>query len=356
MATIDEIRKQIDVLDDQLLDVLNKRAKLALEVKRTAQGKTRIRPAREADIIRRLSQDNPGPLPNAAIRPIFTQIIASFRDQMQLERPISVSYLGPKGTYSEEAAGALFGNTVTLEGEDTISSVVRLAEAGTVDLAVIPVENSSEGAVRETHRLLLDTNLSIVSEITLPIIHCLLTNEKQLTAIKVIYGHPQALGQCRAWLATHIPKARLVTSGSNAAAAQLASTHPGSVAIASKKAGDLYNLGAIRTGINDQPGNETRFIALGTLDTQPTGNDKTSIIFSVHDKPGALHEVLGILAKEKISMTRLESQPYGKGEYVFYVDFIGHTNSSEVTHALESISLQAKVFKVLGSYPKGGKI
>lgn len=352
MSDIDEIRKKIDNVDLHILELLNERAELALHIKRTAQGKAPIRPERESDVVHRLIGKNEGPLPNDALKEIFTQIIASFRDQMQLERPVSVGYLGPSGTYSEEAALKLFGSTIDLHSEENISDVVRAVEAGSVNLAVVPIENSSEGAVRETHRLLQNTDARIVAEVSLPVTHSLLSKADKLGDIKTVYAHPQALGQCRGWLAKHLPGAKTVPCASNSAAAELSSTKENSAAIASQKAGEIYGLQPIETGINDQPGNETRFIALAKLQTRPTGNDKTSIIIVLNDKPGALHEALGVFAEKNITMTRLESQPYKKGQYAFYIDFAGHMDDAEVVEALTKLNEITRICQVLGSYPR----
>lgn len=351
MTELDKIRQQIDKIDDELLVFLNKRAKLALKIKKTSDGKKPIRPEREIDIIRRLDDKNTGPLNSNALRSIFTQIIASFRDQLQLDRPISVSYLGPVGTYSEEAAHKLFGATVELKSEPTITSVFRSVQAGTTQLAVVPIENSSEGPVRETHSLLLKTDVNIVSEISVPISHCLLSKEANISKIKRVYAHPQALGQCRNWLSTHLPKAILVPQTSNAMAAQMVTNTVDSAAIAGRNNAEVYKLNILESGINDQPDNQTRFIALGSFSTKPTGHDKTSIICVAKDKPGALHELLGVLAEQKISMTRLESQPYEQGQYAFYIDFIGHQKDKSVAIALDRIDNLTKICKILGSYP-----
>lgn len=351
MSDIDKIRKEIDGLDSKILDLLNERARLALKIKKTSPGKTPIRPEREIDIVRRLSDNNKGPLTTDAVRSIFIQIIASFRDQLQLDRPISVGYLGPEGTYSQEAALKLFGNTIELHPEETITSVFRAVQAGTIQLAVVPIENSSEGAVRETHNLLLKTDVNIVSEISVPIEHCLLSKNNKLSAIKRVYAHPQALGQCRTWLATHLPNATHVPQKSNAAAAQMAANTTEGAAIAPKKAAEIYGLNILETTINDQPDNETRFIALGNLKTKPTGRDKTSVICVAKDKPGALYQILGVLAEQNISMTRLESQPYEQGQYAFYIDFAGHKENDAVKLALKKIDEMTKICKVLGAYP-----
>lgn len=350
MDEVKNIRKDIDEIDQKMLGLLNKRAELALQIKKTNLGKAPIRPEREASIVHDLTTNNNGPLPDKAVREIFTQIIASFRDRLQLDRPISVSYLGPAGTYSEEAALKLFGSTVDLRAEDTIMEVIRSVDAGSSNLAVVPIENSTEGAVRETHKLLQDTSSKIVAEISLPILHCLLTNSG-LEKIKTVYAHPQALGQCRLWISKHLPNVKTISTTSNSAAAELAASHKNSAAIASQNAADIYKLKVAAIGINDQPSNETRFVALGDLKTHPTGRDKTSMIIVLNDKPGSLHEALGVMANNRISMTRLESHPYSKGQYGFYIDFIGHIDEKPVIKAIDELRKITRTCQILGSYP-----
>lgn len=351
MEEVDNIRKNIDEIDDQILGLLNKRAEWALKIKKTNLGKTPIRPERETAVVRDMVRKNTGPLPSNAIRQIYTQIIASFRDEMQLDKPVSVSYLGPAGSYSEAAAKKLFGDTIDLQPENSVSEAIKSVESGNVNLAVVAIENSSEGAVRETHKLLQGTNVNIVAEISLVIVHCLLSNSGSLSDIKTVYAHPQALGQCRTWLSAHLPNAKQVPCSSNSAAAKLAAKDNESAAIASKEAANIYGLNIIKNGINDQPGNETRFIALGKLETRPTGHDKTSIVISLIDKPGALNEILSILASAGISMTRLESQPLGKNQYAFYIDFVGHAQEKITAEVLDKLNETAKTCQVLGSYP-----
>ena len=350
--SIDDIRKDIDEIDRKILNLLAERAKLALEVKKTSGGKSRIRPERENEILNKLIEQDSGPLPKEAVREIFTQIISSFRNEMQLDRPISVSYLGPRGTYSEQAAIDLFGKSSALYPESNISDVFRAVEAGSTDLAVVPIENTTEGAVRETHNRLFDTNVKICAEINMPIIHSLISAGDSIENINSVYAHPQALAQCSSWLKEHLPKAEKISVESNAKAATLAKEHAGSSAIASDKAAEIYGLNILERGINDQPGNTTRFIALGTFETKPTGKDKTSLICVLNDKPGALYEILGFFAKENISMTRLESQVYQRGQYAFHIDFIGHINENSVKNVIENIEKNTKICRILGSYPK----
>lgn len=350
--SIDEIRNNIDKIDQEILKLLADRAKLALEVKKTATGKSPIRPERENEILKRLVEKDSGPLPKKAVKEIFAQIISSFRNEMQLDRPISVSYLGPAGTYSQQAAEDLFGSSSSLRPETSISDVFRAIESGNTDLAVVPIENTTEGAVRETHNLLFATTVKICAEIDISIVHSLLSTADDISQITSVYAHPQALAQCSAWLKAHLPKAEQISVESNAKAAVLAKDHKNSAAIASDKAAHIYDLKTLERGINDQPGNSTRFIALGNIETKPTGNDKTSLICVLNDKPGALYEILGFFAKENISMTRLESQAYKPGEYAFHIDFIGHIQEETIKAVIEKIKINTKICRILGSYPK----
>ncbi len=349
---IDKIREDIDKIDADILALLAKRAELALEVKKTAGGKTRIRPERENEILRKMMEQDSGPLPKKAVKEIFSQIISSFRNEMQLDRPISVSYLGPPGTYSEQAATELFGGSTDLHAENNISDVFRSVETGNTDLAVVPIENTTEGAVRETHNLLFETTVKICAEINIAITHNLITLSDDIKKINSVYAHPQALAQCSIWLKTHLPDAEQIAVQSNAKAASLAKKHENSAAIASDKAAEIYGLHVLERGINDQPGNTTRFISLGSIDTKPTGNDKTSLICVLNDKPGALYEILSFFAEENISMTRLESQAYKPGQYAFHIDFLGHGKEEKVKKVIKSIEETTKICRVLGSYPR----
>ena len=349
---LNNIRNEIDKIDQEILGLLAKRAELALEVKKTAVGKSKIRPERENEIIKKLAERDSGPLPKKAVKEIFAQIISSFRNEMQLDRPISVAYLGPEGTYSQQAAIELFGQSTSLCPENTIADVFRAVEAGGTDLAVVPIENSTEGAVKETHNLLFDTSSTICAEINIDVTHCLVSNAENIGDITSIYAHPQSLAQCSVWLKTHLPDVKQVAIESNAKAAKIVVEQKGSAAIASEKAASIYGLNVIEKGVNDQPGNKTRFIALGNVDTKPTGDDKSSLICVLNDKPGALYEILGFFAQEQISMTRLESQPYRTGQYAFHIDFSGHIKDPKVAEVIKKIEQNTKICRVLGSYPK----
>ena len=263
-----------------------------------------------------------------------------------------ISYLGPPGTYSEQAAEMLYGKVARLKPHQTLPGTLTAAETGLVDAAVLPVENSSEGAVRETHHLLVGTDLQIASEVTIPIEHALLGAKGAVVEqAQVVYSHPQTLGQCRQWLQMTLPEAKLVPTSSNSAAAEMITKGQASLAIASERAARVYDLDILEKAINDQSDNQTRFISLGKDKPEPTGYDKTSLVCVLEDGPGALHSLLGDLAVRQISMTRIVSQPHGGKEYSFYIDFLGSTFDDEIAEALDSMQKQTKFFKVLGSYP-----
>lgn len=346
---LDNLRQEIDSIDDRILQLLNARAEVALRVKE-AKGTTAIyNPAREAAIVRRMQASNTGHLPNQAIAGIYREIISSCRN---LEQPLSVAYLGPAGSYSHEAALKSFGETANFIPQLSLPEVIKSVNNAAADLALLPIENSTEGAVTESHRLLLATDLLICKEFILPIRHCLLTSERKIEEIKVVHAHPQALGQCREWLQLHLPHARLVSEASTSQAAANVKDSPGQAAIGSIYTAETTGVPILVTGINDFADNQTRFIALGKFPAVASAHDKTSIICSVRDKVGALHELLAILAKHEVNLVRLESQPHSDHEYVFYIDIEGHQNTPTIKTALHELAQAAKTCKILGSYPK----
>lgn len=347
---IQAIRRQIDTVDDEINALLALRAECAIDMKR-AKGEAPIyRPSREALIIKRMQSENKSKLPAESVAAIFTEIVASCRN---LEQRLNVVYLGPEGSYSHEAAQKMFGTSSDFIPQLSLREVIRKVEADPTAVAFLPIENSSEGAVIETHRLLLSTPLQITGEYTLPIKHCLLSMAQDLAAIKVVHAHPQALGQCREWLQRNLPHAELINESSNSQAAMVALKKPATAAIASQQAAMIVGIPVLKTGINDFSGNQTRFVALSTYETQPTGDDKTSIICTVRDKVGALHELLGIFEKHKLSLVRLESQPHPDHQYAFYIDFDGHSSTPAIAQALEELTEASRSCKILGSYPKG---
>lgn len=342
------LRSQIDAVDNGIIDLLKQRAELAEKIKIAKTGPI-YKPSREASIIERLCGENHTGLPDEAISAIFRQIIGACRN---LEQPLAVSFLGPAGTYSHQAAVKLFGSTSRFVPQTSITKAVDAVERQLSDVALLPFENSSEGSITETHRLLLTTPLQIIGEYTMPITHALLSKAAGLKAIKTVYAHPQALGQCRQWLQANLPNATLVGESSNSQAAKRANKQLTAAAIASADIAEQYGLTVLTNQIQDSADNRTRFIALSKYSTESTGNDKTSVICTVRDKPGALHELLGILAKHGISMTRLESQPHPDHIYAFYIDIEGHASQAQIQNALKELSLAAKTCKMLGSYPK----
>ena len=348
--TLNEIRKRIDKLDEGILTLLKERANIALEVKQAKKDGFIYKPGREAEIMSRVCKLNDSQLPNTAVVSIFKEIVGACRN---LEQSLKVAYLGPEGTYSHEAAVKLFGSTSEFIPEISLHEATRAVEGGTADVALLPFENSSEGGVTETHKLLLDTRLHIIAEYTMQISHELLSHAASLSDIRTVHAHPQALGQCREWLQHHLPQATLVNEVSNSQAAALAAKESQSAAIAGKQAAEIYQLPIVVSGINDIPDNTTRFIALSKLEAEPTGHDKTSVVCTVKDKPGALHELLGIFAAHNVSLTRLESQPHPDHHYAFYIDFTGHVREPEIAATIAELMDAAKSCKVLGSYPEG---
>lgn len=349
---LQSFREKIDELDDKLIGLLAERAKLVQEVGRRKHmvNAPVFRPEREVAIIERMVKKNPGPLHTSSVAAIWLEIISGCR---ALERVMRVSYLGPAGTYSEQAVRVLFGHRVEMVPCTTFDEAIREAEAGSVDCALLPVENSTEGTVGKTLDILLQTPLKIAAEISLPIHHSLLQKTGDKAAIKTIAAHPQALGQCQRWLDQNFPGVTRVPLSSNGHAAKMASEDPSIAAIASQLAAQHYGLASVAERIEDEPNNRTRFAAIGNFTPDACGVDQTSLILSVPDKAGAVMSLIEPLAKHGVSMKRFESRPARQGvwEYFFYLDLVGHQNDSNVALALAEIKERAAFFKMLGSYP-----
>lgn len=346
------LREQIDAIDKQLLDLLNRRARLAQEVGHVkAETNAPIfRPEREAQILRNVAQNNPGPLASIDLQLIFRDIMSACR---ALEKRITVAYLGPAGTFTEQAVYRQFGRSVDGLPCTSIDEVFRAAESGAVDFGVVPVENSAEGPVSRSLDLLLQTSLFINGEVVLSVQHNLLTKSGKMEGITRICAHSQALAQCQAWLNQHYPAIARQAVASNGEAAKMASEDPTVAAIAGEFAGQQYGLTAVQAHIQDDPHNRTRFAVLGHLQNAPSGNDQTSMILSVANKAGAVYSLLAPLAKYGVSMSRFESRPARTGawEYYFYVDVEGHAQDEKVAKALAELKDNAAFFKMLGSYP-----
>jgi chorismate mutase/prephenate dehydratase len=353
---LEQLREQIDRLDDELLILANRRAALAQQVGHQKENGVVLRPEREAQVLARMILQNPGPLSPEGVKTLFTEIISQCR---AMEAQLKIAYLGPEGTFTEAAALKRFGSAIQEHSCTTIDEVFRDVASGAAHYGVVPVENSSEGAVGRTLDLLMQSTLQICGEVTLPIHQCLLGHRGELSAIDRVYSHPQSLAQCQAWLNAHLPHADRIPTSSNSEAAKLASSgfgadrsrHP--AAIASHRAGEMFDLELLAENIEDDPKNTTRFLVLGSQQVAPSGNDKTSLVMSAANRPGAVHDLLVPLAKHGVSMTKFESRPARSGlwEYVFYMDIEGHQEDAKVAAALDELRKMAAFVKVLGSYP-----
>lgn len=346
------LRERIDEIDRQLLELLNRRACIAQEVGHVkAESDAPVfRPEREAQVLRSVAERNPGPLHGEDVQTVFREIMSACR---ALEKRVTVAFLGPAGTYSEEAVYRQFGHAVETLPCASIDEVFRAAEAGTAEFGVVPVENSTEGAISRTLDLLLQTTLVIGGEVSLPVHHSLMSKSGNMDGIRRICAHSQALAQCQAWLNQHYPQIERQAVTSNGEAARLAAADAAIAAIASEKAGRTYQLQTVSAQIQDDPHNRTRFAVIGRLETAPSGKDRTSLVLSVPNKAGAVYAMLAPLAEHGVSMTRFESRParMGTWEYYFYVDIEGHAHDGKVAKALEQLKRNAAFFKVLGSYP-----
>jgi chorismate mutase / prephenate dehydratase len=346
------LREQIDAIDAQILELLNRRAQVAQEVGHVKAETSApvFRPEREAQVLRSMAGRNRGPLDSTDVQTIFREIMSACR---ALERRVTVAYLGPAGTFSEQAVYQQFGSAVEGMPCSSIDEVFRAAEAGTADFGVVPVENSSEGAINRTLDLLLQTSLMISGELSIPVHHSLMSQSGSMDGIRRICAHSQALAQCQAWLNQNYPNIERQAVASNGEAARISADDPSTAAIASEMAGQKYDLRVVKAHIQDDPHNRTRFAVVGRLQTTASGKDQTSLVLAVPNKAGALYNLLAPLARHGVSMTRFESRParIGTWEYYFYVDVEGHVSDDKVAKALVELQQNAAFFKVLGSYP-----
>ena len=350
------LRAQIDAIDQQLLDLLAQSAHAAQEVGKVKHGINAqaavFRPERERQVIDGLIAKNKSSISPEGITYIWREIMSACR---ALEAQVRVAYLGPAGTFSEQAAFAQFGQSIQAVPCANIDDVFRAVDAGSADFGVVPVENSSEGAISRTLDLLLDTDLNITGEVALLIQHHLLTQSGRLDGVKRVCAHPQALAQCQRWLSNNVPQLEKQAVSSNGEAARQAASDPTIAAIAGSSAQQQYGLLAAQSLIQDDPHNRTRFVVISRGTCQPSGKDQTSVILSVENKPGAVYHLLAPLAKHGVSMNRLESRPARRGtwEYFFYIDMDGHAQDPKVAAALAELQEEAAFFKNLGSYPRG---
>jgi chorismate mutase/prephenate dehydratase len=350
------LRAQIDALDRELLALLNRRATLALEVGeiKKREGSVVFRPEREAQVIDQLKAANPGPLQGESVAPIWREIMSACR---ALETPSRVAFLGPAGTFSELAALGYFGSSIVKVDCASIDEVFRTTTAGAADFGVVPVENSTEGVVARSLDLFLTTPLFIIGETSLFVRHNLLRRREGLEGLKAVCAHPQALAQCHAWLSHHLPNVERRPVASNAEGARLASLDDSLAGIASDRAASEYGLHVVAPAIQDDPHNRTRFAIVTHPERHPqpkaSGHDCTSLVVSVTNRPGAVHDMLVPLKQHGVSMSRFESRPArsGQWEYYFYIDVQGHPDQPEVAAALKGLREVCAFFKVLGTYP-----
>jgi chorismate mutase/prephenate dehydratase len=352
--SVDALRKKIDQIDEKVVALLNDRASLAARIghsKRRNNEEVYV-PSRERQVLQRVCRLSRGPLSEQAIRAIFREVIGVCRS---LESPLKVAFFGAEATYSHLAAREKFGSAATFLSTATISEVFQEVEQGRVSFGVVPIENSTEGVVAHTLDLLVESDLRICAELFLDIHHNLLSQEGRGGDIDKIASHPQALAQCRRWLSSHFPNAKLEEVASTAHAAMMAAKNPKVAAISSSLAKEIYDLQVVAENIEDQSHNSTRFLIIGRNDARPSGDDKTSLVFSVKDQPGILHRMLAPLAKSRINLTKIESRPLKNKpwEYMFFIDFSGHQEESGIKRAIKKLEKSCIFLKVLGSYPSG---
>ncbi len=356
--TLAQLRTEIDAVDRQLLALLNQRAGLAHEVGevKKAEGSPVYRPEREAQVILGLQGANAGPLKASNIATLWREIMSACR---ALEAPQRVAYLGPAGTFSEQAAITFFGSSIEHVPCTNFDEVFHAAAAGTADFGVVPVENSTEGVVTRSLDLLLQSPLHIVGEISLLVRHHLLRQSASLDGIEAVLAHPQALAQCQGWLSKHLPNVERRAVSSNAEGARLAATNPAWAGIASERAGSEFGLHLAAHAIQDDAFNRTRFAVVCLPQTlqapQASGRDCVSLVVSVPNRAGAVHDILVPLKQHGVSMTRIESRPArsGQWEYFFYIDIQGHPSQPHVEAALKDLRALCAFYKVLGTYPVG---
>jgi chorismate mutase / prephenate dehydratase len=347
-----ELRRQIDALDVQIVALLNQRAAIAKRVgeEKDKSGAPVFRPEREAQVMKALSAQNSGPLKDAHIGAIYREVMSACRD---LERTSVVAFLGPEGTFSEQAVAARFGSSVKGLPVASIAEIFRSVESRQADFGVVPLENSTEGAISQTLDLLLLTPLNLCAEVALRIEHQLLTTSGSLAGVTRVAAHPQALAQCAGWLAAHAPTLTQTPVSSNAEAARQAAGDATLAAIAGAPAALAYGLRPVATQIQDDPQNTTRFGVIGWIQTEPSGHDRTSLALSVTNRAGAVYDMLAPLKAHGVSMTRFESRPARTGNwtYYFFIDIAGHANEPNVLEALADLKAIAGFYKVLGAYP-----
>lgn len=350
---LDALRREIDAIDDAILDLLNRRAELVMEVGqvKTAEKRDFHVPNREREIYERLLARNTGPFPAEAVKSVFREIISA---SLALEAPMKVAFLGPRATFTHLATMQHFGLAAELVAQKSIPAVFEEVEKGRALYGVVPVENSTEGMVSHTLDMFMESDLKINAEVLLEVSHDLLSRTGRLDDVKKVYSHPQAIAQCRKWLDDNLPGVPVVDVASTALAAQIVSEDYAAAAIASEFAAAQYDLKVVRTRIEDQVNNFTRFLVIGRKMADRSGDDKTSLMFSVKDEPGILYRMLEPFASRGVNLSKIESRPLKKKawEYIFYLDLAGHITDPVVAEAVQDLGRYCQFVKILGSYPR----
>lgn len=350
-----KIRDRIDAIDSELMALISERACCAQEVaeiKRRYGDETMFyRPEREAQVLRRIQQQNPGPLDDEEMARLFREIMSAC---LAAEERQKIAYFGPAGSFTQMAALKHFGHSVVTEPLNAINEVFREVESKSCAYGVVPIENSTEGVVNHTLDSFLESSLKICGEVEIRIHQHLMSRETSLDRIERIYSHPQSLAQCREWLDAHLPHAERINASNNAEAARRAAKETGAAAIAGEAAAELYELTILHHNIEDNPDNTTRFLVIGRQEVPPSGDDKTSLLVSARNRPGALYHILSPFAENSVSLTRIESRPSHcvNWEYVFFLDLEGHVSEPSIQQAIAGLRDSAELVRVLGSYPR----
>jgi chorismate mutase/prephenate dehydratase len=355
MKELKKLRSGIDEIDNEILGLLNKRANVVIEIahiKRNEKAKY-YSPEREREILERITALNSGPFPNDTLKVIYREILSA---SLSLEEPLKVACLGPLATFTHLAALRHFGSSALFVPVESIKKVFDAVESGKTGFGVVPIENSSEGVVSHTLDMFMDYDLKISAEVMLEISQNLISKSGDRAKVKKVYSNPYAVAQCRRWLESRLPKIPILETTSTAKAAELASQDAAAAAIASELAAKVYNLQFIEKNIEDRKHNVTRFLVISKDVPSKTGKDKTSIMFSIKDRPGALYDILLPFKKVKINLTKIESRPSKRKawEYIFFVDMEGHIDDKKVRKAIDNMKNSCLYLKILGSYPHGG--
>jgi len=349
-----DLRKEIDRIDSRIIKLINERGSTTYDIGEMKRKKKRpiYSPDRESQIYSMIEKKNKGPLPEKSVKAIYREIMSAC---LFLQYPLRVAYLGPEFTFTHQASQKKFGRSVNYISCGDISDVFREVEKGNADYGVVPIENSTEGAVNYTLDVLVDSPLLIYSEVYYTIHHSVLSKKGDRRSLKTIYSNPQVFGQCRNWLEKNLPAAKLCDTQSTAKAAEIAAKHDNTACIASESAAEKYKLKVIARRIEDSAVNVTRFLVIGKHMSKISGKDKTSVVFSVKDKPGILHDMLNSFKRNGINLTKIESRPSKKRlwKYYFFIDMEGHSETPKIKKALRELKKKCHFLKILGSYPKG---